>query len=205
MPRCASSATSWRWWSRTNHQQSSGRAALIRAALMRLRMACKGRRSAQQQQSRRKPNTIRARSMVWLHSQQDQAPSFEQCDNCKREKPQRIYHHAGPVHRYCVCIYCEHHLQCAGCDTICGREMFSKTQANKWDGPRRCRKCIDTAAAQAAAQKTAAVQAAVQDTAATRAQAASCTGHSYSKGCSTGHSFRFRCSTGRNCRFRCST
>ena len=106
---------------------------------------------------------------------------------------------AQQFHPYSVCIQCEAHLQCSGCDRVCGpslsnplskRAAFSKTQARKWDGSRKCKDCVRTfapqaaaqaasqAAAQVVAQDTGAAQAATQDTGAVQEAEAPITGAS---------------------------
>ena len=105
------------------------------------------------------------------------------CDNCRFVKPKVMYHPfmwAQEFHPYSICIQCEGHLQCSGCDIVFGpalsnplskRAAFSKTQARKWDGSRKCKDCVRTFAPQAAAQAAsqAAAQVVAQDTGAAQA------------------------------------
>ena len=154
-------------------------------------------------------NSGQARSWADIGAQRSGQPGTKpqsdhthKCDNCGVTKPKVMYHPfmwAQKFHPYSVCIQCEAHLQCSGCDRVCGpslsnplskRAAFSKTQARKWDGSRKCKDCVRTfapqaaaqaasqAAAQVVAQDTGAAQAATQDTGAVQEAEAPITGAS---------------------------
>ena len=48
-------------------------------------------------------------------------------------------------HQPCVCRWCETHLTCSCCRKAKRPRAFSKKQARRWDGPRRCKQCIEKA------------------------------------------------------------
>jgi len=154
-------------------------------------------------------NSGQARSWADIGAQRSGQPGTKpqsdhthKCDNCGVTKPKVMYHPfmwAQQFHPYSVCIQCEAHLQCSGCDRVFGpslsnplskRAAFSKTQARKWDGSRKCKDCVRTfapqaaaqaasqAAAQVVAQDTGAAQAATQDTGAVQEAEAPITGAS---------------------------
>jgi hypothetical protein len=82
------------------------------------------------------------------------------CHHCGILKPQVMYHRwmwEREPHRLCVCSLCETHLKCSCCNKCKRPKHFSKTQARRWDGSRRCKRCVakDAATGKPKAQEAA--------------------------------------------------
>ena len=78
-------------------------------------------------------NSGQARSWADIGAQRSGQPGTKpqsdhthKCDNCGVTKPKVMYHPfmwAQQFHPYSVCIQCEAHLQCSGCDRVCGPSL----------------------------------------------------------------------------------
>jgi hypothetical protein len=70
------------------------------------------------------------------------------CDHCSVVKHRSMYYSYmwdREEHQPCICKRCEDLLKCATCEKVKGFKAFSKRQARYWDGPRRCKECVNEA------------------------------------------------------------